>query len=309
MAERRRGWLAPALRRQSIVAAVASGLITASALAGLRFGMGLQICVLLAGITVIGFPHGAFDHLVAKPLLAPVLGAAWPAVFATFYFGLAALVMAAWSWAPGWTLAGFLAMSVLHFGLGDLEELTWPPVGLDRAARVLLYGTLPILLPVAFHPAEAAPVLAALGNVDPVTMAVVMSRLIWLVPVWGVGFIWSLACADQKESLALRIISAASFVVVPPLLAFAVYFCLGHSVRHVLRLANWHDAGLPWAAARWAAQVLVPASVFCALGLALLALADQDTLRGVLVPAFRVIAALTLPHMIVTAYLTPPAER
>jgi len=41
----------------------------------------------------------------------------------------------------------------------------------------------------------------------------------------------------------------------------------------------------------------------CAVGLAALAVAGRDTTVTLLMPSFRVIAALTLPHMIVTTWL------
>jgi len=52
----------------------------------------------------------------------------------------------------------FLAGSVLHLGLGDTDDGLLP----DRVPRwlgIVTYGALPILLPVALHPAAVAPVL------------------------------------------------------------------------------------------------------------------------------------------------------
>ncbi len=47
----------------------------------------------------------------------------------------------------------------------------------------------------------------------------------------------------------------------------------------------------------------MPAGVACAAMLGVVAVAGLDTTVGLLAPGFRVIAALTLPHMIVTALL------
>ena len=47
----------------------------------------------------------------------------------------------------------------------------------------------------------------------------------------------------------------------------------------------------------------MPAGMVCAVGLAALAVAGRDTTVTLLMPSFRVIAALTLPHMIVTTWL------
>lgn len=66
---------------------------------------------------------------------------------------LAGLVWVGWLFVPALTLAAFLALSVLHFGLGDTEG--------DRTgiAGVLARGAMPILLPAVSHPAAVAPVL------------------------------------------------------------------------------------------------------------------------------------------------------
>jgi hypothetical protein len=54
---------------------------------------------------------------------------------------------------------------------------------------------------------------------------------------------------------------------------------------------------------------MAPAGMFCAAGLALLAWMGNATTVDLLAPCFRIIAALTLPHMIVTAWLDRGVER
>lgn len=302
MAAPGRRWLGPALRAQSRVATGLMAGFCLAALAGVPFGLGAQAGVLLAGVVVVGFPHGAFDHLVAQPRLER-LGRRWWVPFGVGYLGLAGLVWLAWIAAPGLTLAGFLAASVLHFGLGDVED-GLAPTGVPRAVAMLAYGGLPLLLPMALHPGEAAPVLAALAEVPASAMQGVLSGTAWLLPPWIAAFAWTLLQARrERRGVAERLATAAGFALLPPLLAFGLYFGVGHSVRHVLRLGAWHDARDPAAAARWLARVMLPAGLACAAGLGGLALLGQDVVAGVLAPLFRVIAALTLPHMVVTAWL------
>lgn len=78
--------------------------------------------------------------------------------------------------APLLTLILFLAGSVLHFGLGDTEN---KPVKntTPRWVTILVYETLPILLPVAFHPTETAPLLAAIGGVIESAMESALSHI------------------------------------------------------------------------------------------------------------------------------------
>jgi len=296
-------WLDRALRWQALAASLAIAGFIGLAAGGLRCGLPVQMGVLLAGIVLVGFPHGAFDHLVARPMLAPRLGRLWWVPFGLAYLGLAGLVWLAWMLAPLPTLVLFLAGSVLHFGLGDVEDGLAPGI-VPRWAAVLTYGALPILLPVAFHPLQAAPVLAAIGGIAVPPMAAALSLCLWLVPLWGAAFVWVCVTAwRQGASIIPPAVTAAGFVLLPPLLAFGLYFGLVHSPRHLLRLGAWHDPADPRRAAQWAACVVVPASLVCALGIIGIALTTQDLSIGILVPTFRIIAALTLPHMIVTSWL------
>lgn len=62
--------------------------------------------------------------------------------------------------APATMPVSFLAGSVLHLGLGDTEDVPLP----DRVPRwlgIVTHGALPILLPIARHPAAVAPVLGS----------------------------------------------------------------------------------------------------------------------------------------------------
>jgi Brp/Blh family beta-carotene 15,15'-monooxygenase len=296
-------WLGPALSWQALAAGLAVAACSVLAVFGLPFGLGFQIGVLLTGIVLVGFPHGAFDHLVARPILAPRLGRFWWVPFGLAYVGLAGLVCLAWALAPLPTLVLFLAGSVVHFGLGDIEDGAIQPA-VPRWAAVIIHGALPILLPIAFHPAEAAPVLAAIGGVAEPAMLAALSISIWLVPLWvgALAWMWH-ATRPPRPSAILTVITAVGFVTLPPLLAFGLYFGMVHSPLHLLRLADWYDPCNPRRAARWAARVVMPAGLACALGIAALAITAPDASIGILVPMFRLIAALTLPHMIVTTWL------
>ena len=105
MAEVRHRWLGPALRLQFAVATAGFTAFCALAITGVHFDFGLQLTVLLAGVVLVGFPRGAFDHLVARPILRPRLGPFWWLPFLFGYLGLAGLVWLGWMIAPAATLA------------------------------------------------------------------------------------------------------------------------------------------------------------------------------------------------------------
>lgn len=309
MAASRNGWLNPALRAQTRGAAFLLAAFCAAAAGGVGLGVTLQLTVLLGGMALVGVPHGAFDHLVARPVLAPQLGAVWWVPFGAGYFGLAALVGLAWWVAPAWTLAGFLAASVVHFGLGDVED-GLAPRAVPRWLAVLVYGATPILLPVALHPDAAAPVLAGLADVPVPAMVAALHPAAWLLPAWAAAFGWVLWAAHREGlGVAERLLTLTAFVVLPPLLAFGLYFTAGHAMRHVLRLGAWYSPVDGRRAAGWLLRTIVPWAVGTALVGVALAWRGDDLTAAVLVPAFRAIAALTLPHMIVTGWLDHASSR
>ncbi len=296
-------WLAAALARQSAWALGVTLVFCAASLAGVRFGTEAQLAVLLTAVVLTGMPHGAFDHWVARPILVRRLGRHWAVPFGAAYLALSGLVWLAWQMAPGATLVGFLLASVVHFGLGDTED-GLAPTGVPRAVSVSVYGALPLLLPVALHPAAAAPVLAALAALPIATMERLLHDAVWLLPVWAGAFGWVVVQAwRERRGVAERLATALGFALLPPLLAFGLYFGTGHAVRHMLRLGAWHSPRDLPAAAQWLAWTAIPAGAVCAAGLAALALAGRDTTVSLLTPGFKVIAALTLPHMLVTAWL------
>ena len=261
-------------------------------------GLSAQAAVLLAGVTLVGMPHGAFDHLVAARVLRPRLGAAWWAPFLAGYVALAGLVWTGWILVPALTLVAFLTLSVLHFGLGDTEG--------ERAgvAGVIARGAMPILLPVALHPAAVAPVFAALASSNTATLLPMLIEARWLVVPWGLLVVVWAGTATAWERVEAAVICAA-FVLLPPLLAFALYFCVCHSLRHLLRLGAMLDPDDGRAAWFGVLRTAGPAALLCAIGSAALAAQGAET---TIVPLFRILAALTLPHMAVTLWLEDRAE-
>lgn len=289
-------WLGMAM---SLQRRVAVGTVALACLAALRPpSLSAQAAVLLAGVTLVGMPHGAFDHLVAARVLRPWLGTGWWAPFLAGYVALAGLVWIGWILVPALTLMGFLTLSVLHFGLGDADGNR---VGI---AGVIARGAMPILLPVALHPAAVAPVFAALASSH---VAVVLPMLIgarWLILPWGLLIVvWTGAATAWERAEAA--VTCAAFALLPPLLAFALYFCVCHSLRHLLRLGAMLDPYDARAAWFGVLRTAGPAALLCAVCATGLAVQGVET---AIVPLFRILAALTLPHMAVTLWLEDRAE-
>ena len=90
-----------------------------------------------------------------------------------------------------------------------------------------------------------------------------------------------------------------SFAALPVLLAFGLYFCLDHSVRHAIRVAERFDPTSPRAGfARFAARAL-PATLATVLfaGVAWLQWSPGRSEAASIQILFVGLAALTLPHV------------
>ncbi|SDZ96341.1 beta-carotene 15,15'-monooxygenase, Brp/Blh family [Haloplanus vescus] len=281
---------------------------------------------LAASLVVFGLPHGAVDHLApahaaGRPVTLRVLVAVGGC-----YLLLGGAYAALWFVAPVAAAVLFVALTWLHWGQGDLYALD--ALGgshLDsagvRAGTVLVRGGLPMLVPLLRYPDEYRRVVdawVALFGGDlhagwlwaPTTRAAlgvafaVLTGLV-LAASHRSGGTWR---RDAAETGLLW----AFFLVVPPLVAVGVYFCVWHSLRHVGRLAAvddrargaFVDRGTLAALARtgWNAVPLTAVSLAGLGGVAVVA--GVGTEPRVLAALYLVVVAvLTLPHVAVVTWM------
>lgn len=238
---------------------------------------------------LLGVPHGALDHRVARPWLAGRWGRLWFLAFTLPYLGLAVLVFAGWLVAPALSLLMFLAVSVLHFGLEDAE-------GKGVTAR-LARGGAPVALPILLHPDRTARFFETLGGAEAAP-----GGMAWLVLFLGaclwvlIAALYALRLVRDREGRVLAEVGAivAVFAALPPLAAFAFYFLAVHSPRHMAELARRHEGG--WTGAIRASLPL--SAMTFAMGIAIYLLLPGTAETRFLQTTFWGLAALTIPHMI-----------
>ena len=181
--------------------------------------------VALAFVVLIGLPHGAFDGAIARQLgYARTLGGLIK--FITVYLGLAAAVVAFWVWQPGLALALFLMISALHFGSGDATAAS----GIARAVQIVAHGGVAVFGISLFHLQQVTPLYAALTNGD-VLLAVMMTEFfpLFIMPIAVVYLISAIRDAGLRPRLVELALLCLLLSVVPPLVGFAIYFCLIHT--------------------------------------------------------------------------------
>ena len=298
----------PAFRRRhtwAVVVLLTLALLASPFLPGLP--LSVQLGFLAVAVALFGLPHGALD-------LALVHGASrgsWRALVAAtgVYLVVTTAVLAVWLTAPVVALLAFLAIALIHFGLGDTEDLHGP----QRAVEVVARGGFAGIAPLAFHPQTTRDLFALLVGPDATAsldsaLAFISAPATWLwFACLTAAILWRLLrrTPDWLSAVAELFLTAAVFALFPPLAAFLLYFSFVHSVRHIADLgaARFPDSAMR--ARRWLLLESFPFTAATVLlgGITWFAFArtitfDQAMLRVI----FWGLSALTMPHMILTAW-------
>ncbi len=262
--------------------------------------------VVVAVVAVLGIPHGAVDHLVVEAIEGRSSGR-WS--FVRNYVLAMAGVGLVWLAAPPLALALFLVLSVHHFGQSDLAYLQLPRP--NQLAVQWSRGLFLVGLPLVAHLPTVAPIVERLGGGDPASWT-------WLADRWwlwaallvaqhiAVGLVAGRTTADpltlRREAVSVAALTAL-FLTTDPLVGFAVYFGLWHSLAHLLVLADL--LGTRPKPVRSVARLAAPLTAVSLVGLGVvaggIALAGRTDL---LVPVvFVFVSMVTVPHMVVVEKL------
>ncbi|MFB6117322.1 Brp/Blh family beta-carotene 15,15'-dioxygenase [Halosegnis sp.] len=292
----------------------------------------LQYLPLVASTVLVGLPHGAIDHLVPGRLDGAGPTARSLATVGLLYAVLGGLYAGAWFVAPAACFATFILLTLAHWGQGDVHALVALAGGdhlrtrPQRLLAAIVRGCFPMLVPLVAFPAAyervaralVAPFAGAIGPLavafTPTARAVVAGGVATLVAVHlAVGYLRRADGAGWRRDAGETLLLAAYFATVPPILAVGLYFCLWHALRHVVRLALLDPpavdalvAGDPWAAlGRFGRQAapLTAASLALLGGLYVAVPQPPTDVAGFVGLYLVLIAALTLPHVVVVAWM------
>ena len=251
----------------------------------------------LAMIILLGVPHGALDSEIARAVLRPRFGLAWFAVFSLPYLCLFACVLVAWQLVPLWTLAAFLAASVWHFGAGDARP--------GEPVQALVLGGLPIALPLLLHPAATWFLFASIAgaSIHSLPEWLHVTSLCWLALAlpWAAWMI----LRGAWHRLATPAMLGCLFLALPPLTAFAIYFVCVHAPAHTRALiGNPHRAPRVRDNRSMILHALPVTGLTLLIGAGLWPLYHGEPAIRLLSVTLQMLAALTLPHMLLDAWMT-----
>ncbi|MFO8114095.1 MAG: Brp/Blh family beta-carotene 15,15'-dioxygenase [Halorubrum sp.] len=302
------------------------------------FPVEIGVATFALGTLVVGMAHGAVDHLVPLRAAPDVSLRRSVAVVSAVYALLGGAVVAAFFLAPVAAFVGFIALTWLHWGQGDVAALVVAgvdhlPTSAERWLSLVVRGGLPMGVPLLGHPGEyrlVAEWIVGLFVVDAAAATAAVDPLFVPATRLAVGGFMIAATALSVVLGYRRVRAGASrrgwvrdagevavlwawFLLAAPVFAVGVYFALWHALRHVGRLvlvderasAALGDGDLLGALRRFARDAapltLGGFLVVAAVGLSVPAgvAAPGDLLAVSLVA----IAAMTLPHVVVVAWL------
>lgn len=241
-------------------------------------------------ITIFGVPHGALDTLFAAKAFGLNNTKRW-LIFLSGYLSLSAIVLICWFLLPTIFFILFLAFSAKHFA-DDLIEHQNPLLS-------ALYGLNIITLPSIFYAQDLLLLYGYLINSDYLFHIVNVIKLLAIISLLLTSWLTFKFCYRNSKGAAKRAILelltvSVLMLLVKPLLAFTIYFCLMHSARHIIRAKFYF---MEYSNTVLLFNLVMPTFatfVVCVIIFATLPVEKVD--ENLIKVTFAALAALTFPH-------------
>ncbi|SMG43399.1 beta-carotene 15,15'-monooxygenase, Brp/Blh family [Marivirga sericea] len=197
----------------------------------------IQLKITLALIFLLGIPHGAIDHILLKKKQQSSKA---QIRFYVFYLGLIALYVVAWILFPYFSLVIFFLISFYHFGQSQFSDVNIDERSLSKKLLYLLWGGSIISGLFYHHYNKLIEFFLETPHFDQTATVITPTSLYNFFIVSSVGTIFLMAFILLRMSKSKkRFLSEVgvffllhlAFFTIPPLLAFALYFAVWHSLK------------------------------------------------------------------------------
>ena len=268
------------------------------------------ICLFL--ILLIGVSHGSLDHIKGKKLFE-ILKIKNISSFYLIYILITFFIIILWVFLPTFSLIIFLIVASFHFGKEDTEFLFFERSYLIQF-MYLLKGSLVILAPIYFHFDETISIFKLL-LVENETFYTILSSVeeknILLLSII-ISSISSIYLFTRQFEIKKFTIFLDYFSIIllnyflSPLVAFTMYFCFLHSIRHSITLVfeidknNLKNGVLTFI--KKAMPLTFLTAVLCIVGLYFLN-KNYGFDNSILKLIFIGLASLTFPHILLEYFL------
>ena len=268
------------------------------------------LCLIL--ILVVGVSHGSLDHIKGKKLLE-LFNINSIYIFYIAYISISTAVITTWILLPSTTLILFLIIASYHFGKEDTQFL----INNKSYFTPILYffkGFLIILAPLYFHFQETIAIFKLL-LIDNETFYLSLN----FIETNKVILIGVICSTLSSIFLFLKNFEIKKFVIfldyfsililnyyLSPLLAFTVYFCFLHSIRHSISLAIELDPNSVVNGLKLFVKKALPLTILTGVFsfIALYLLSNSYNLdSAILKIIFIGLASLTFPHILLEYFL------
>jgi len=213
-------------------------------------------------IATIGISHGSLDNIKGEKLLK-IHKIKNKFLFYLAYILFACIVIFTWNFVPSFALIFFLLVAAYHFGKEDTQLFLWKNHAKQSVTLygkytksyyffILFKGSLIITAPLHFHNDETMNIFNVLDSnftlVNELTfnfigdITIDLIYFLFLIGIYSyIHFTFTISTSWNFAVLA----DGASIILLnyffPPLIAFTLYFCFLHSVRHSLLLITMID--------------------------------------------------------------------
>ena len=205
--------------------------------------LNLIICLFL--ILIIGISHGSLDNIKGRKLLK-IFGFKSEYIFYIIYLIISSLIILLWMIFPNTVLLLFLIVACYHFGKEDTVLF----VEKEIFFKEILYffkGSSVIIAPLFFHREETNEIFRTLNfNIFENSLFSDVFLVIILFLIFISSFFLS-----HKKNINFKILLMTDFLSIliinfflSPILAFTLYFCFLHSIRHSITLIFELDKSL-----------------------------------------------------------------
>ena len=268
------------------------------------------ICLFL--ILLIGVSHGSLDHIKGKKLFE-ILKIKNISSFYLIYILITFFIIILWIFLPTFSLIIFLIVASFHFGKEDTDFLFFERSYLIQL-MYLLKGSLVILAPIYFHFDETISIFKLLlieNETFYTILSFVEEKNILLLSII-ISSISSIYLFTKQFEIKKFTIFLDYFSIIllnyflSPLVAFTMYFCFLHSIRHSITLVfeidknNLKNGVLTFI--KKAMPLTFLTAVLCIVGLYFLN-KNYGFDNSILKLIFIGLASLTFPHILLEYFL------
>ena len=262
----------------------------------------LFVCLFL--ILSIGISHGAMDNYKARKLLS-IYKIKNKAIFFSTYIFISALVIFIWNLYSSFTLVAFLVVASYHFGLEDTSFLHKGNSIIDQIFY-LIKGSLIIFAPLFFYFDETLKIFETLMVSESFLTFLELEH--WIINVclfFSISGYFYFIYKNQFKDFEILLLDMFSIIVLnyvfSPLIAFTIYFCFLHSVRHIVSISYDLDKNDFLNGVKLFVKKALPLTIVTAILylLATIFLSKSYGLNEVIIKVIFIgLASLTFPHIL-----------